>query len=229
MSCHQQSAGRIPTHLVSVRAQGGPQKCCGAWHRPAAERADVWRHCGRLHCIDDIPPEWQQLHCDLRAVRHPRGYCSPGRHAGKTHLLTYPELQTPDSRLQRLHCQYCLLLRAFVLAAMAASEMSDRQKCGLTGVSRIVCRCNCGHMRRDFNWRTIEDFTIAYPLQAFRDEAREVGAAKKAQRAADKAARNSDDVQLTFPQKVLPQHTTLECRWSSCLPACRGIIAVSKT
>jgi hypothetical protein len=39
--------------------------------------------------------------------------------------------------------------------------------------------------------------------QAFKDEANEVGAAKKAQRAADKAARNPDDVQLTVFQKVL--------------------------
>jgi hypothetical protein len=40
-------------------------------------------------------------------------------------------------------------------------------------------------------------------LQAFRDEAEAVGAAKKAQRAADKAARDPDDVQLNVIQKVM--------------------------
>ena len=39
-------------------------------------------------------------------------------------------------------------------------------------------------------------------LQAFRDEAEAVGAAKKAQRAADKAARDPDDVQLNVIEKV---------------------------
>lgn len=40
-------------------------------------------------------------------------------------------------------------------------------------------------------------------LQAFRHEAEAVGAAKKAQRAADKAARDPDDVQLNVIQKVM--------------------------
>ena len=39
--------------------------------------------------------------------------------------------------------------------------------------------------------------------QAFRDEAEAVGAAKKAQRAADKAARDPDDVQLNVVEKVM--------------------------
>lgn len=47
-----------------------------------------------------------------------------------------------------------------------------------------------------------------YPyVQAFADEAKTVGAAKKAKRAADKAARSPDDVQLTLFQKAsAPQH-----------------------
>jgi len=44
-------------------------------------------------------------------------------------------------------------------------------------------------------------------VQAFADEAKTVGAAKKAKRAADKAARSPDDVQLTLFQKAsAPQH-----------------------
>ena len=45
---------------------------------------------------------------------------------------------------------------------------------------------------------------ILVVLQAFRDEAEAVGAAKKAQRAADKAARDPDDVQLNVVEKVKP-------------------------
>lgn len=50
------------------------------------------------------------------------------------------------------------------------------------------------------DWKT-ESVLLAC-WQAFRDEAKTVGAAKKAKRAADKAARSPDDVQLTLFQKV---------------------------
>ena len=59
-------------------------------------------------------------------------------------------------------------------------------------------------MRKEFSQTQAVRFTcILFVLQAFRDEAEAVGAAKKAQRAADKAARDPDDVQLNVIEKVM--------------------------